>query len=337
MASIASTSRVVVGGIDTHKDLHVAAVVDTAGVVLGTEAFSTTRAGYRALVRWMRAFGEVRRVGIEGTGSYGAGITRHLATPGSRSSRSTGPTAPTDDGAARATPSTPRTPPAPRSPGGGPRRPRAGWPGRVSARAAADPVDRGQDPAGGTAAPPQPDRLGARGAARPGPRPHAHAAHPDLRRLAPRQQRLPRPRGRHPDRPAVAGPAHPRAQRRGRRARRAHRPLVRELAPRCWPRPASAWRSPGSCWSPPATTPSGCATRPASPCSAAPPRCLPHRARPSATGSTGAATARPTAPSTGRRHRIRMDERTKAYVARRTADGRSKLEIIRCLKRYARP
>ena len=82
MASIASTSRVVIGGIDTHKDLHVAAVLDTAGVLLGTEAFSTTRAGYRALVGWLRGFGDVRLVGIEGTGSYGAGVTRHLGEAG---------------------------------------------------------------------------------------------------------------------------------------------------------------------------------------------------------------------------------------------------------------
>jgi transposase len=86
MASIApspaSVSRIVVGGIDTHKDLHVAAVVDGAEVVLGTESFPTTRAGYRSIVRWMRSFGEVRRVGVEGTGSYGAGITRHLAQAG---------------------------------------------------------------------------------------------------------------------------------------------------------------------------------------------------------------------------------------------------------------
>jgi transposase len=82
MASIPPSSRVVIGGIDTHKDLHVAAVADTTGVVLGTEAFSTTRAGYRALVRWLRTFGDVRLVGIEGTGSYGAGVTRHLLEAG---------------------------------------------------------------------------------------------------------------------------------------------------------------------------------------------------------------------------------------------------------------
>jgi len=46
MAEMAGPSRVVVDGIDTHKDLHVAAVLDLAGVVLGTESFATTRAGY---------------------------------------------------------------------------------------------------------------------------------------------------------------------------------------------------------------------------------------------------------------------------------------------------
>ncbi len=76
------SSPVVVAGIDTHKDLHVAAVVDAGENVLGTQSFSTTRAGYRALIRWLRSFGDVRRVGVEGTGSYGAGITRHLVEAG---------------------------------------------------------------------------------------------------------------------------------------------------------------------------------------------------------------------------------------------------------------
>jgi transposase len=75
-------SRVVTGGVDTHKDLHVAAVIDTGENVLGTKSFSTTRAGYRALTRWMRGFGDVRKVGVEGTGSYGAGLARHLAAAG---------------------------------------------------------------------------------------------------------------------------------------------------------------------------------------------------------------------------------------------------------------
>ncbi|WP_066376241.1 IS110 family transposase [Herbidospora mongoliensis] len=82
MPSIASISRVVVGGVDTHKDLHVAAVVDTGDQVLGAQSFSTTRAGYRALLAWMRTFGDVRRIGVEGTGSYGAGLLRHLQQAG---------------------------------------------------------------------------------------------------------------------------------------------------------------------------------------------------------------------------------------------------------------
>jgi transposase len=51
-------------------------------MVLATEAFSTTRAGCRALLRWMRSYGDVRRVGVEGTGSYGAGVTRQLVEAG---------------------------------------------------------------------------------------------------------------------------------------------------------------------------------------------------------------------------------------------------------------
>ena len=70
------------GGVDTHKDMHMAAVITAAGVVLGTEAFSTTRAGYRAMLHWMRSHGEVLRVGVEQTGSFGAGLSRHLALAG---------------------------------------------------------------------------------------------------------------------------------------------------------------------------------------------------------------------------------------------------------------
>jgi transposase len=72
----------VFGGIDTHKDLHMAALVDETGAVVGTHAFSTTRAGYRALIRWMTSAGQLQRVGVEQTGSYGAGVVRHLALAG---------------------------------------------------------------------------------------------------------------------------------------------------------------------------------------------------------------------------------------------------------------
>jgi transposase len=68
----------VTGGVDTHADVHVGAVVNTIGVIIATASFSTTTAGYEALLTWMRSFGTLQRVGVEGTGSYGAGLTRYL-------------------------------------------------------------------------------------------------------------------------------------------------------------------------------------------------------------------------------------------------------------------
>ncbi|MEV3981713.1 IS110 family transposase [Nonomuraea sp. NPDC049758] len=68
----------VAGGVDTHQDTHTAAVIDPVGRVLGTEQFPATPAGYADLLAWMRAFGHLTRVGVEGTGVYGAGLTRLL-------------------------------------------------------------------------------------------------------------------------------------------------------------------------------------------------------------------------------------------------------------------
>lgn len=72
----------VVGGVDTHKDLHVAAVVDRQDRVLGVESFPTTRHGYRLMLVWMRSFGDLQRVGIECSGSYGAGLLRYMQAAG---------------------------------------------------------------------------------------------------------------------------------------------------------------------------------------------------------------------------------------------------------------
>lgn len=69
----------VTGGVDTHLDVHVAAAVNHVGGVLGTQSFPTTAAGYRRLLAWLRAFGPIHAVGIEGTGSYGSAVARHLA------------------------------------------------------------------------------------------------------------------------------------------------------------------------------------------------------------------------------------------------------------------
>ncbi|WP_331745636.1 IS110 family transposase [Streptomyces mirabilis] len=68
----------VVLGVDTHKDIHVAAVITTTGVLLDTRSFPTTENGYRQLLDWASAFGRLQRAGVECTGSYGAALTRYL-------------------------------------------------------------------------------------------------------------------------------------------------------------------------------------------------------------------------------------------------------------------
>jgi transposase len=74
--------RQITGGVDTHGDVHVAAAVDAVGRILGGESFPVSPAGYRALLRWLRRHGRLVRVGVEGTGAYGAGLARYLAGEG---------------------------------------------------------------------------------------------------------------------------------------------------------------------------------------------------------------------------------------------------------------
>jgi len=68
----------VVGGVDTHADQHVVAAIDANGGVLGTEAFPADESGYEALLAWLVSHGEVEKVGVEGTGSWGVGLARFL-------------------------------------------------------------------------------------------------------------------------------------------------------------------------------------------------------------------------------------------------------------------
>lgn len=75
-------TRPVTGGVDTHLDIHVAAALDANGGLLGVESFATTPEGFTALYRWLASFGPVARVGVEGTGAYGAGLARHLRRAG---------------------------------------------------------------------------------------------------------------------------------------------------------------------------------------------------------------------------------------------------------------
>ena len=74
-----SIVRSVVGGVDTHADVHVAAAVDGNGGLLGIESFPADQAGYEELLGWLVGFGPVIQVGVEGTGSWGVGLARFLA------------------------------------------------------------------------------------------------------------------------------------------------------------------------------------------------------------------------------------------------------------------
>lgn len=76
----------VILGVDTHKDVHVAAVITALGASLAHQEFPATSAGYRQLLTWARSFGVLCRAGVECTGS--------CARKASASSRSTSPTAP---------------------------------------------------------------------------------------------------------------------------------------------------------------------------------------------------------------------------------------------------
>ena len=76
--TVTTLARSITGGVDTHLDVHVAAALDERGALLGVESFATTEGGYKLLLGWLSDFGPVELVGVEGTGSYGAGLTRHL-------------------------------------------------------------------------------------------------------------------------------------------------------------------------------------------------------------------------------------------------------------------
>jgi transposase len=72
----------VILGVDTHADVHVAALLSAVGGLVATASFAATAAGYRALLTWARGHGPVRTAGVEGTGSYGVALARHLRRAG---------------------------------------------------------------------------------------------------------------------------------------------------------------------------------------------------------------------------------------------------------------
>jgi len=140
------TTRVVIGGVDTHGQTHHAAVIDEVGRQLGDREFPAAPAGYRALADWLGEYGTLTTIGVEGTGTYGAALARYLRTIGLTV---VGSTAPTASRAARTASPTPRRLRRRQSclvgvSGGGAEA--AGWPRRGDPGAPRGPLQRGQSP-----------------------------------------------------------------------------------------------------------------------------------------------------------------------------------------------
>ena len=98
-------------GVDTHAEVHVAVANDSFGRRLDTISVPTTPAGYAELLGWAQRLGQIEGWGIEGTGSFGAGLRRFLHRHGQVVSGSTAPTDRPGADAASPTPWTPRRPP----------------------------------------------------------------------------------------------------------------------------------------------------------------------------------------------------------------------------------
>ncbi len=79
---MANATTTVIGGVDTHKHVHHAAVITAAGELVGTREFRANHGGYDDLLEWMKAHGSIDAIGVEGTGSYGASLTKFLNRPG---------------------------------------------------------------------------------------------------------------------------------------------------------------------------------------------------------------------------------------------------------------
>ena len=77
-------TRKVIVGVDTHKYVHVAVAIDSWGIRLRDEAFVADSGGYQALITWAETHGRIEAFGIEGTGSYGAGLARAVRRAGHR-------------------------------------------------------------------------------------------------------------------------------------------------------------------------------------------------------------------------------------------------------------
>jgi transposase len=82
LSTLPDSQVLITVGVDTHADSHVAVALDQLGRLVGTRTIPTTPVGYAALLDWATTLGRVDRIGVEGTGSYGAGLTRWLHAHG---------------------------------------------------------------------------------------------------------------------------------------------------------------------------------------------------------------------------------------------------------------
>ncbi len=82
MDSMTDPQRAIVVGVDAHTDTHDAAALDGCGRLLGTRTFAADAAGYRELLAWAEHYGQIVALGVESTGSYAAGLVRHLRAEG---------------------------------------------------------------------------------------------------------------------------------------------------------------------------------------------------------------------------------------------------------------
>jgi transposase len=78
MHSMTQQDTLVVGGVDAHADAHHAAALDQRGALLATKSFPTTTPGYRQLLDWLSGYGQIDAVAVESTGSYAAALVRYL-------------------------------------------------------------------------------------------------------------------------------------------------------------------------------------------------------------------------------------------------------------------
>jgi transposase len=291
-------TRAITGGVDTHAGVHVAAALDPIGGLLGVQEFPATPAGYGRLLGWLGGSGTVCLAGIEGTGSYGAGLSRHVTAAGVRvvevdrsgrqDRRRQGKSGPLDAVSAARAAQSGRARGAPKGRDGAVEAIRALMVAKRSARAErtqtinqarslvlTGPEDLRVRFAKHTAA----GLVTGLAALRPRPGDVVgYATRIALRELGRRADFLDDQLARL-DELII--------------------PLVTARAPGLPPGTASARTPPRCSWSPPGITLSGCVLRPPGRTCAPPPRSLPPRASAPATGSTPAATARPATRSGG--------------------------------------